>query len=221
MAAARPAFCHSASKPSMNICQAAGCVLVTCTKSSKRVLPVSTRPSPASSPPEFSPGSPVPFCGACVAAISLRLRSPGSDYTPTVSSTARPGKTGTYCPRWKKGCAAKASPASLAPQLLDLELEMADECFRAGEVGLGIGSLGLCAGRFGLGARCERLRLDTGSALGKDHRVRGDKIGGKRFGGGHADDGITFVTIRKPKPYPTDVGRHVSCGCLQSMPDNR
>ena len=41
---------------------------------------------------------------------------------------------------------------------------------------------------------------------GEDHRMRGGQISGERFRNGHADDGITSITI--PKFHPTDVGRH-------------
>jgi hypothetical protein len=75
--------------------------------------------------------------------------------------------------------ALRAGAVKLAPQLLDLELEMTDECFRARQVRLGIGSLGLGTRRFCLGARRDRLRLHAGSALGKYHRMRGGKIGRK------------------------------------------
>ena len=75
--------------------------------------------------------------------------------------------------------ALRAGAVKLAPQLLDLELEMTDERFRARQVRLGVGSLGLGARRFGLGARCNRLRLHAGSALGKYHRMRVGKIGRK------------------------------------------
>jgi hypothetical protein len=44
------------------------------------------------------------------------------------------------------------------------------------------------------------LGLQTRGALGKDQRMRGGKIGGKRFRGGHDDDGITSITMRKLKP---------------------
>jgi len=40
--------------------------------------------------------------------------------------------------------------------------------------------------------------LQARSALREDHRVRGGQIGGE-FRGGHNDDGITPITIRKLK----------------------
>jgi hypothetical protein len=66
---------------------------------------------------------------------------------------------------------------------------MADERFRARQIGLGIGCFGASNGEPG-------LRLN---ALGKDQRVRSGKISRKRFARGHAEDGITSLTIRKPK----------------------
>jgi hypothetical protein len=47
-----------------------------------------------------------------------------------------------------------------------------------------------------------RLSLQTRGALGKDQRMRGGKIGWERFRGGHDDDGITSITMRKQKPLP-------------------
>ena len=95
--------------------------------------------------------------------------------------------------------ALRAGAVKLAPQLLDLELEMADERFRARQVRLSIGRFGAGTGELG-------LRLDAGGTLGNDHRMRGGKIGRERFAGGHGDDGITFVTVCKPKVLP-DRGR--------------
>ena len=84
--------------------------------------------------------------------------------------------------------ALRAAAVKLAAQLLDLELEMADQRFRARQVRLGVGRLGLGARRFGLRTcRCSlrarrcRLRFQARGALGKDHRMRGSKIGGERF----------------------------------------
>jgi hypothetical protein len=91
-----------------------------------------------------------------------------------------------------RGGAGRAGAIELAPQLLDLELEMADERFRARQIRLGVGCFGTSNGELG-------LRLNASGALGKDQRMRGGKIGGERFASGHADDGITSLTIRKPK----------------------
>jgi hypothetical protein len=65
------------------------------------------------------------------------------------------------------------------------------------------------------------LRLEAGGALGKDQRVRSGKIGRKRFAGGHTTMESHPSPSASQKHHPTDVGRHVSCGCLQSMPDRR
>ena len=92
--------------------------------------------------------------------------------------------------------ALRARAVQLSPQLLDLELEVIDQ--------RGFG-----------------LRFQPRGALGKDHRMRRGKISGKRFGVSHVEDGITSIAIRNQKLQPTDVGRHVCCGCRQSMPDNR
>ena len=59
--------------------------------------------------------------------------------------------------------ALRASAVKLPLQLLDLQLVVGDQCgFRTG-----IGELG--------------FRLETGGALGKDHRMRSGKIGWQRF----------------------------------------
>ena len=51
--------------------------------------------------------------------------------------------------------------------------------------------------------------------------MRGDKIGGERFVGGHMRMESHPPPFASKSHQPTEVGRHVSCGCLQSMPDNR
>jgi hypothetical protein len=58
-----------------------------------------------------------------------------------------------------------------AAQLFDHELLMRDQRFLAGQIRLG-------AGRNG-------LRFQARGPLGKDHCMRGGKIGGKRFRSGH------------------------------------
>jgi hypothetical protein len=58
----------------------------------------------------------------------------------------------------------------------------------------------LRAGTQRLRARRNRLRFHARSSLGEDHRVRGSKIGWKRFrGGAHNSDGITSIAFCKPK----------------------
>ena len=82
-------------------------------------------------------------------------------------------------------------------------------------------SLDVVVGGLGLGARRNRLGFKPGGALGADQRMRGGKIGGERFRGGHAAMESHPSPSASQKHQPTDVGRHVSCGCLQSMPDKR
>ena len=61
--------------------------------------------------------------------------------------------------------ALRAGAIELAPQLLDLELEMADERFRARQIRLGVGCFGTSNGK-----PC--LRFNASDALGKDKRMR-------------------------------------------------
>jgi hypothetical protein len=75
--------------------------------------------------------------------------------------------------------ALRAAAVNLTTQLLDLELEVADQ-------------RGLS-----LGARRNRLRFQPCGALGKDHRMCCGKVSRERFGSGHVNDGITSITIRK------------------------
>jgi hypothetical protein len=92
---------------------------------------------------------------------------------------------------------------------------MADQRFRARQIRLRIGRLG--AGLDELG-----FRLNAGGALGKDQRMRGSQIGWQRFKlRCHAATESYSSATAKQKPSSHDVGRHVSCGYLQSMPDNR
>ncbi len=70
--------------------------------------------------------------------------------------------------------ALRAAAVKLPAQLLDLKLEMADQCFRARQIRLGIG-------RFGAGINELNLRLKAGRALGNNHRMRSGKIGWQRF----------------------------------------
>jgi len=69
--------------------------------------------------------------------------------------------------------ALRAGAVKLAPQLLDLELEVADECFRARQVRLGIGRFGTGIGELG-------LRLSAGGALGLD-KVEDADVDGWRW----------------------------------------
>ena len=57
------------------------------------------------------------------------------------------------------------------------------------------------------------LRLETGGALGEDHRMRGGKIGWQRFKWRcHAARESYSPASAKHKRHPTEVGRQVSCG---------
>ena len=94
---------------------------------------------------------------------------------------------------------------------------MADQRFRARQVRLRIGGVGL-----GITAAWPRAFRNARSALGEDHRMRGSKIGGERFRCVVSQtDGITSIGSRKQNPHPIEVGRQVSCGWRQSIPDNR
>ena len=84
------------------------------------------------------------------------------------------------------GLALRAGAIELAPQLLDLELEMADQSFGARQIRLRAGGL-----RLGVRRGC--FRFQARGALGEDQRMRGSKIGGERFRSGHASDGITSL----------------------------
>ncbi len=82
--------------------------------------------------------------------------------------------------------ALRAAAVNLATQLLDLELEVTDQC---------LGRLRI--GSFRFGARRDGFRLKARGALREDHCMRGGQVGGKRFRCGHDDDGITSITIRE------------------------
>ena len=73
----------------------------------------------------------------------------------------------------KPHLALRALAVKLAAQLLDLQLQVSDQCFMVGQIGLGIG-------RFGFGVR--RRRLLASGPLRHDHRVSGSKVGGKSVG---------------------------------------
>ena len=82
----------------------------------------------------------------------------------------------------QQACRAFGTGAiKLAPQLLDLELVVADQRFRARQVRSCIGGVGLGIHRRSLRACRQRFRLNPRGALGEDHRMRSSKIGGERF----------------------------------------
>ena len=102
--------------------------------------------------------------------------------------------------------AFRAAAVEFPAQLLDRELEVCDERFRARQIGLGVGSLGPSLRELG-------LRRDARRALGEDHRMSIGKVGGERFGGsGHRGEGIIPTAFCKPEPHPTEVGRQVAWG---------
>ena len=108
-----------------------------------------------------------------------------------------------------------ARPIDFAPQLLDLQLEMGDQRFTAGKVRLGIG-------RFGFGSRCIGLGHDARVTLRQDHRMSGGKIGWQRFNlRCHSARESYSSATSKQNRHPTEVGRQVSCGFRQSIPDSK
>ena len=82
---------------------------------------------------------------------------------------------------------------------------MAGKCFRARQIRLGVGCFGTSNGE-------PRLRLNASGALGKDQRMRSGKISGKRFAAVTPTMELHLSSSARQKHYPTDVGRHVSCG---------
>jgi hypothetical protein len=111
--------------------------------------------------------------------------------------------------------ALRARPIDFAPQLLDLKLEMGDQRFAAGQVRLGIG-------RFGFGSHCISLRHDSRVTLRQNHRMSGGKIGWQRFKlRCHSARESYSSATSKQNRHPTEVGRQVSCGFRQSIPDSK
>ena len=88
--------------------------------------------------------------------------------------------------------ALRARAVELAPQLLDLQLEMRDQRRTA---------------------RSVRLGAQPRSALGQDHGVRGGKVGGQRLGRqGHGGRESRPPGPAKGRSHPTELGRQVSWG---------
>ena len=112
--------------------------------------------------------------------------------------------------------ALRAAAVKLAPQLLDLQLEMGDQRFGAGQVRLGIG-------RFGLGDSPQRPRPARArrAPRGSSHARRQDRMGAIQ----NVDVTRRWNHIRQQSAsqnrHPTEVGRQVSCGWRQSIPDSR
>ena len=109
----------------------------------------------------------------------------------------------------KARLAFRAAAVELPAQLLDRELEVCDERFRARQIGLGVG-------RLGTSLRELSLRRDARRALGEDHRMSIGKVGGKRFGGsGHGARESYPPPLCKPEPSSD---RGWTPGCLGMTP---
>src|SRR5262245_14275966 len=104
--------------------------------------------------------------------------------------------------------ALRAAAVKRPAKLLDLKLEMGDQHFRAGVYRLR-------ASRNGFG-------FNPCGALGDDHRMRAGKIGWQRFRGRchTATESYSSATAKQNR-HPADVGRQVSCGWRQSIPDSK
>src|SRR5260370_33071979 len=111
--------------------------------------------------------------------------------------------------------ALRAAAVERRAKLLDLQLEMGVQCFTAGCVRLSIG-------RFGVDNRCIGLSHDARVTLRPDHRMSGDKIRWQRFKFRYhsATESYSSKTSKQNR-HPTEVGRQVSCGLRQSIPDTR
>ena len=91
---------------------------------------------------------------------------------------------------------------------------MGDQRFTAGKVRLGIG-------RFGFGSRCIGLGHDARVTLRQDHRMSGGKIGWQiQFAMSLGEESYSSATSKQNR-HPTEVGRQVSCGFRQSIPDSK
>ena len=109
----------------------------------------------------------------------------------------------------------RAIAVKLAPQLLDLQLEMGDHSFRAGVHRLG-------ASRNGLGFHAGGALGQACGAFGQDHRMGNGKIGWQRFNRRcHTARESYSSATSKQNCHPTELGRHVSCGLRQSIPESR
>ena len=112
--------------------------------------------------------------------------------------------------------ALRAAAVELAPQLLDLQLEMRDQRFVAGQIRLSVGRLGFSARR-----NAPRLPRARRAPRGSSRARRQDRTEAIQERLSHGD-GITFASdLQSQNRQPTDVGRQVSCGLRQSIPDSR
>ncbi len=109
------------------------------------------------------------------------------------------------------GLALRAAAVELAPQLLDLQLQMGDQRLGAGVLPAD---------------RTRRLRASASNPrAARSARIiawaaaRSVGSGSKRRC--HTATESYSPAAAKPKPHPTAVGRQVSCGWRQSMPESR
>lgn len=109
--------------------------------------------------------------------------------------------------------ALRAAAVNLATQLLNLELEVADECLSASA------SFALAASALALAATASASRCAVRSA--RIIACAAARQWGAIQASSDDDGNHIHHDPRSSKPHPTDVGRHVSCGCLQSIPDKR
>ena len=112
--------------------------------------------------------------------------------------------------------ALRAAAIKLAPQLLDLELEMGDQRFVAGQIRLSIGRLGFsaCAAAASASSRAARSARIIACAAARSE-------GSDSEASSQADENHIRQRSAKQNRHPTEVGRQVSCGLRQSMPDSR
>jgi hypothetical protein len=103
----------------------------------------------------------------------------------------------------KSGLALRTLPKDLAPELLVLELEIGDRRFMARAIRLPVRRLRPRLDKFAASARQFACRRKSRRPLGKDHRVRGSRIGGQRFRRRRhvATESYSLATA-KPKPAP-------------------
>jgi hypothetical protein len=92
---------------------------------------------------------------------------------------------------------------------------MGDQRFTARQVRMSIGCFGFGNCRIGLG-------YDARVSLRQDQRMSGGKIRWQRLKFRHhsATESYSSKTSKQNR-QPTEVGRHVSCGLRQSIPESR
>ena len=117
--------------------------------------------------------------------------------------------------------AFRTGAIKLAPQLLDLELEwlISASVLDRSALALAASALALAAAACALAASASASTRAARSAriiacaaarsVGSDSECRSQS------------DGITSITSRKQNPHPIEVGRQLSCGWRQSIPDKQ